>query len=196
MLDIFVFKGEKMNRFILPLVLIIGLSGCSNKATSDIHHLEFDSIELSKGKDKKNCKVTLCHTPPAKDHEIKVDCHAVFAHLKHGDYFGECKDKYDDDDCDHDDKCDKDCDHNKDCDDTDGDTDTDVDTDTDTDYPDTDTDDTGFGGDTGLDTDSDIDTDTDEESKVWLQNGCNSAPLGIGFFGLVLSLLMIRRRSF
>src|SRR5690606_31073967 len=117
----------------------------------NFNHLESESsTELAKGghKDKKDhCKVTLCHTPPAKDHEIKVDCHAIFAHLKHGDYFGECKDKYDDDDCDHDDKCDKDCDHDKDCDDTDGDTDTDVDTDTDTDvdtdtdYPDTDTDD-------------------------------------------------------
>jgi hypothetical protein len=44
-----------------------------------------------------NGKVTICHIPPGNPdnaHTIRVSEYAVDAHLDHGDYKGECKEKY------------------------------------------------------------------------------------------------------
>jgi hypothetical protein len=44
-----------------------------------------------------NDKVKICHIPPGNPdnaHTIRVSENAVDAHLDHGDYKGECKEKY------------------------------------------------------------------------------------------------------
>jgi hypothetical protein len=47
--------------------------------------------------DDDNDKVKICHIPPGNPdnaHTIRVNENAVDAHLDHGDYKGECKEKY------------------------------------------------------------------------------------------------------
>lgn len=125
-------------------------------------------------------KVALCHVPPgnpANAHTIVIGEPAVSHHLANhsGDHLGPCT-----------------CEDRGDCDtgdtgwedtgDTGGDADTDTDSDSDTDT-DTDTD-------TGLYTDTDV-----IEERTWVQNGCNTAPTGAAFFGMLIPLFIFRRRS-
>lgn len=70
-----------------------------------------------------------------------------------------------------------------------------------TDSEDTDSEDTG--GDCDADTDTNTDTDTNggtgdtgntDDGRVWVQNGCNTAPASFGLFCLILPIIF-RRRS-
>lgn len=83
---------------LLGLVVSLGFAafGCNPVDSEDVDSDELEinagttGVDFAKGADK---KVTVCHVPPgnhAKAHSIEVGASALAAHLKHGDFPGEC----------------------------------------------------------------------------------------------------------